>query len=495
MHAYAQGLRLSRAGRHLEAIACFEEALLLKPDDPATLFALGNTAQALGLNRPAAEFFGRVLAQEPGRIEALVNLANLLRLEGRFDAARALLEPWVARHPDNPDLLLTLGSTWRESGDYERAEQCYRAALGVCPGFAAALSNLADLLADDGDFGTARTLYDRALKASGGDPQIRLNRAILHFLAGNLKDGWRDYAARALVRGKVPICDLKLPEWRGEPLKPQARLLVRAEQGIGDQLMFMSVLPDLLAQGQVILECDPRLVGLAARSFPSALVRPQSLSSIKGAVHAEYGWLKSMGGATNVCLVGSLPRWLRRNLDAFPKDHVFLKSEPAERARWETVFAGQGPRPRIGLCWRSGKSGGHRSAQYAPLSAWGEFLRTLDGTLVCCQYGASEEEIAHLEALSGRRILVPAGLDQKQELDRTAAMLAALDVLASAPTAVAWLGAGLGIPTLKLLHDKSWTTFGQAYEPFAPSCRCVMPGTRGDWNDVFARARAIIAQL
>ena len=61
------------------------------------------------------------------------------------------------------------------------------------------------------------------------------------------------------------------------------------------------------------------------------------------------------------------------------------------------------------------------------------------------QYDAGAEEIAELERLSGRRIFVPPGLDQKNELDRTCAMLSALDILVSAPTAVSWLGAGAGL--------------------------------------------------
>ena len=76
---------------------------------------------------------------------------------------------------------------------------------------------------------------------------------------------------------------------------------------------------------------------------------------------------------------------------------------------------------------------------------------------------------------SGRKIFVPPALDQKNELDRAAAMLSALDILVSAPTAVSWLAAGAGTRTLKLLYDTSWTAFGQSYEPLAPSCHCVMP--------------------
>jgi Flp pilus assembly protein TadD len=495
-HAYAQGLKLSSEGRHFEAISCFETALAAQPDDAAVLFALGNTAQALGMHQPAAEFFRKVLAQEPGRIEALINLANLLRTQGQFEAARALLEPALARHPESPELRLTMGSTWREAGDREQAKHFYRAALELRPDYDLALSNLADLLAGDGDFEIARTLYDRALKAGNGHAQIRLNRAILHFQMGNLAEGWRDYAARTEIPNKVPATDLKLGEWRGTPLE-RTRLLVRAEQGVGDQLMFMSLIPDLLAragQGQVILECEKRLTPLAARSFPGALVRPQSLTTVNGVIKADYAWLKKDGGANAVTLMGTLPRWLRKTLNAFPKENVFLTPDPQEQARWKNIFAALGPSPLTGICWRSGKSGGHRSVQYAPLEMWGAFLRDLPGGVVSCQYDGTAEEIAALEQASGRRIFVPPALDQRNELDRTAAMLSALDCVVSAPTAVSWLAGGVGVRTIKLSYHVNWTAFGQAYEPFAPACIAVGPKRPGDWHEAFAKIAAVIAQ-
>jgi Flp pilus assembly protein TadD len=88
--AYHSGLQLSAQGRYAEAIAQFEQALAVRPDDTGVLFALGNTAHQLGLGSAAEQFYRRVLALEPSRLEALVNLANLLRAAGQFDAA----PPW-----------------------------------------------------------------------------------------------------------------------------------------------------------------------------------------------------------------------------------------------------------------------------------------------------------------------------------------------------------------------------------------------------------------
>jgi len=175
-------------------------------------------------------------------------------------------------------------------------------------------------------------------------------------------------------------------------------------------------------------------------------------------------------------------------LEAFPNPHAFLLPDAQERARWRSVFEKNG-RKIVGISWRSGRfDGGDRALQYAPLKAWAEFMRGVDATFVCAQYAHAEEEIAALQRLSGRQIVVPQGLDQKQELDRTCAMLSALDVLVSAPTAVSWLAAGAGVRTLKLMYDHSWTAMGQDHEPFAPACECVCPVSPGDWPDVFQQA-------
>ncbi len=497
--AYDQGQQHSAAGRHAEAIGCYEQALAADAADTRTLFALGNTAKILGMPGPAEEFFRKVLALDPGRVEALVNLANLLRSMGQYEAVKSLLEPAVARQPDSAELWLTLGSTYRELDDAETAADYYRRALVLKPDYPLALGNLADLIADQGDLDAALSLYDRALKADSGNAQARLNRAVLHFLKGNLKDGWRDYAARLKVPNKVPVPQHGLAKWSGDSLK-RTRLMVTAEQGVGDQIMFASTFGDLCARaaqdgGHIILECEPRLETLFARSFPAATVRPWDVETRAGETVARYDWLKSAGGANAAIEMGTLPRYLRRTLESFPDRNAYLNPDMGQTILWQGALASLGSGPVIGLCWRSGKSGGGRSLQYAPLEAWAAFLRDCPGTLVCAQYDAMPDEVALLEALSGRDILVPDGIDQKNELDRTASLLAAMDCVVSAPTAVAWLAAAIGTPTFKILYDTSWTSFGRLHEPFAPACTCVMPDARGNWADVFAKTKDAIAQL
>jgi hypothetical protein len=314
---------------------------------------------------------------------------------------------------------------------------------------------------------------------------------------GRLKDGWRDYHARFAAADPPLHYTHDLPRWTGKPI-PGKRLLIAAEQGLGDQLIFAGVIGEAIACAQarhVLIECEARLVPLLARSFPGAQVLPLKVVQENGARVMRYDWLPEAGGADLAIEMGGLPELFAQTVADEPAPLAHLRPDAPEAARFRQWLSSLGTKPCVGIAWRSAKLGGQRALQFAPRSAWAKFLENLDVNLVSLQYDATASELAELGARAAQPIAVPSGLDQKNELDRLAALIAGLDAVVTAPTAVSALAPAVGTPTLKILFDRSWTALGRSFEPLAPACQLIRPDKPGDWPQVFARAHETLAEI
>ncbi len=494
---YRAGLAFLDAHDLPSAVAAFESALADNPGperQAAILFALANTARKMSHAAAAESFYHRVLAMEPGRIEAVVNLSNLLRAQERLADAQALLARALESNPSAYELWLSLGHVMRDSGDVANARTFFDEAFRIAPGSSAVRASLADLLVDLGDAKGALAHYDAALRREPGNARVRFHRALVLLSEGEVEKGFRDYAARFRAGDRPLRYTHGLKPWTGRSI-PGKRLFITAEQGLGDQLIFARLIHDAIARAQashVLIECEERLVPLFTRSF-RATAMPLSVTEEGGQRVMNHPGLAAAGGADLAIEMGSLPGLMRLHMDDGP--HAFLRADAKEARGWRAWLNALDGEKKVGICWRSGNMRGQRSLQFAPREAWAGFLTTPHCTLVNLQYDATTDEIAALSAAAGRPIHVPPALDQKHEIDRTAALITGLNAVVTAPTAVSAIAAAIGTPTFKLLYDRSWTGLGHEIEPLAPACRLIRPDWPGDWAQVFAKAREALQSL
>lgn len=492
---YNEGIHHLERHRLAPAIAAFEAALAANPPphrQAAVLFALATAARRMGQARTAEDFYHRVLMIEPGRREAVVNLSNLYREGGKLQDAQSMLATALDADPGAPELWLSLGHVMRAGGDVDRARTFFAEAVRLKPGYAQALGSLADLLVDFGETAAALDHYDAALRKDPHNAQLHLHRGLVLLSEGRTSEGWRDYAWRFKAAGKPLRYTHNLKAWDGRPLGERS-LLIAAEQGLGDQLIFASLLGAAIERAKakaVFIECEKRLVPLFQRSFPDAHVHEMVLREDADAHTIDYAWLTREGGARAATAIGSLPALLGiPDGDSGDAPMAYLRPDPAQWRLFKEMLAAAGPPPYTGIAWRSGKMTGQRALQFAPLADWTAFAKDLEGTLVSLQYDASAEELDAFSSARGRPIFHPA-FDQKNEIDRMAALTAALDLVVTAPVAVSAISSAVGTTTLKILFDRSWTALGTSYEPLAPACRHIRPDRPGNWADVFARAAA-----
>jgi len=490
---------LARAGRLEDALELLDGARTKDPTNADIVLGLARVARRMSMPEAASRCAAAALDLAPEKIEAVVEHSIALRSLGEHTEAVELLRAHIGRCPERAELWLALANTVHEQGEIAAAEEFLREALRLNPRSAEARANLADILFDRGEAASALELYAEAIKRAPRHAQMRFNRALALLYSGDLKAGWRDYEARLEIEdrrierrfaGKSPT------RWDGGPRRARS-LLVMAEQGLGDQIFFASLVPKLIErdEGPLIVECEPRLVALFARSFAPARVHACRPLREGGRIHVDYDWLEDAGGADLSIELASLARLLKPELGTVPEIYAPLVADPEEAETWRRWLAGLSTKPKVGVCWRSGKRGGLRDLQYAALSHWRALLEGTDAEFILCQYDDHAEEITELEA-SGRKLHIPPRIDQKQEIDRLAALLSSLDAVVSAPTVVAMLAAAVGTPTIKLTYSGSWTTLGHTREPFLPASEVIRPTRAGDWAEAFARAQsALLAVL
>lgn len=490
---YNDGILHLEHHRLVKAIECFEAALAANPPphrQAAVLFALATAARRMGHARAAEDLYSRVLTLEPARHEAIVNLSNLYRESGKLQEAQNVLAHALEADPGVPELWVSLGHVMRAAGDLERAHTFFSEAIRLKPTYALALGSLADLLVDFGQTDAALEHYNTALRKDPQSARLHLHRGLVLLSEGRIAEGWRDYTWRFKAADKPLRYTHNVKAWDGRALEGR-NLLICAEQGLGDQLIFASLFGPAIEKAHartVFIECEPRLVAPFQRSFPDAQVRPMKLQETGEARIFDHAWLAGAGGASAALAMGDLPAVLGpAAFTGGAAPYAYLRPDPNAWRDFARLLRASGPGPYIGVCWRSGNLSGQRALQFAPFEDWTRFARDLPGTLVSLQYDATPEELGAFAA-EARPLFVPP-FDQKNEIDRLCALTAALDLVVTAPTAVSAISSAIGTTTLKILFDRSWTALGQTYEPLAPACLHMRPDRPGNWADVFAKAR------
>src|SRR5690606_27533843 len=165
---------------------------------------------------------------------------------------------------------------------------------------------------------------------------------------------------------------------------------------------------------------------------------------------------------------GSLPLYLRRTAEEFPKQHSFLVPDESLVQMWRERFAALGPGLKIGISWRAGGKPQERRKRMIPLELWKSVLTTPGVHFVNLQYSDSSEEIAEVERELGVRIHDWEEGDPLVDMDGFAARIAALDLVISVGNATVHMAGAVG--------TRAWTLL-----PMVPSWRWMVEGEQSPW--------------
>ncbi len=482
-HHLMRGLRamvLLKLGRAEEAKT---EAEFVLAADPAMSMAdkvLGMYFDSKKQFDQAEVHFRRVIQLKPEDHEGYALLGKILIEQEREAEARVMLKQAIKLNPRAPAPFYLMGSLLRRSCRFRTGFSFFRHAHRLDPLSEAVNINYAVGLADTGQVHEAIRILRAYLEKHPDSAQTRFNLANFLLLIGQLDEGWMNYEARRVL---YTFGDLPFPDWQGEPFGNKT-IVVRAEQGIGDEIWCASMFDDLIKLGgQCFIECEPRLYTLFSRSFPTATFLPKQ----KGKMLLPADHLPDLKTFS-----ASLPRWLRGDFSKFPGKVGFLTPDPGRAEFWRWRLAQLGNGLKVGISWRSVMTKGTRRDNYTTLDEWGEIFETPNAVFINLQYGECQDELDEAAALFGVEIVNFKDIDLKDALEDVAALISELDVVVAPCNAVGAFGGALDVPVLQFMTNSGWNCLGKDYDPWYPSVRVFFRAWDRDWSEAL---RAVAVDL
>ena len=414
-----------------------------------------------------------VIAAAPRFAGARYNLGVVLSERGRFGPAIREFEAALKLQPDYAAASIGLGATFDRVGDGARAEAALRHAVALDAGSAPLWRRLGDVLRGMGQLAAARDAYDRAIALDPADAAARFGRGFVRLLEGDLPAAWEDYEFRPSQRG-VPDPALA-PRWRGEDPAGK-RLLLYAEQGLGDTIQFLRYVPLLAARGaRVLLAIPVPLMPLAAGlEGVFALVEPAP----------------RLPPFDACCPLPSLPLMFRTGIDTLPQPLPYLVAPPDRLAFWQQRL-GRHDGLTVALVWAGNPEHPNDHNRSLGLNEIAPLFDLAGVRWLLLQKGVAQEE------LRPRRGAVQGLGDALRDFADTAAVMSCADLVISVDTAACHLAGALARPVWTLLPfapDWRWMP-GRDDTPWYPGMRLYRQPRRGDWQGVVGRLAADLAAL
>ena len=394
-------------------------------------------------------------------IKAAQLYLNCLLDLGKADIVIKETEEILKESPDDKVILVSRASALRSAMDEEAAKRELDKLIEKFPDEPVVHRIKADLL---GDRSTRNALpyYEKALALSvenkgKPDPAIQWNMSLHLLRARKLEQGWECWEQGfhpivGTMGRNLPkrITDMPRAD-NGKKLDKNKWTIICAEQGIGDQILFMHSMNEAIEElGKVLYITEKRMYPIIKRSFPNMEVAAQGVT---------YDWTRNSLEKNGYIPLGSIPRRHRKTVEAYKNHRVpFLRANKNlyEKYKSHLKKIADG-RPIIGISWKGGYWQIQRKTKELELSNWEPIFKR-NALYVNLQYGDITEEIRYLKGKNHDLVLFPE-LDFKVHIDEWVAIAGACDGIISISTALVHFAGAIG-----------------------QKVAVVMPGEQGPWH-------------
>ena len=484
------GVILWKQGKLDESIQAYQNAIEIQPNYAETYNNLGNAIQEQGKLDESIQAYQNAIEIQPNYAEAYNNLGNALQEQGKLDESIQAYQNVIEIQPNYAEAYNNLGNALQEQGKLDESIQAYQNAIEIQPNYAEPHNNLGNALREQGKLDESIQAYQNAIEIQPNyaEPHNNLGQTLL--LKGDLHQGWKEYEWRWKCKDfSSEIRYFPQVLWDGSDLNGKS-ILVWTEQGVGDQIMFASMLDDLLQmETNIITDCDIRLIPLFKRAFPKIQIFPRDNPPAQQLLDTNIDYQIP---------IGSLGRWLRPNQNDFKrKNQSYLQACPEKTSKLKTKYKKlAGNKPLIGISWKS-RNQNFGEAKSTSLKLWTSILSRQDYFFINLQYGNVKHEVEeHISNKNDISIYLDNDIDSLENLDDFAAQIAALDLVISTSNATVHMAGALGKKVWNLLrYMPSWRWMLNKRDTlWYPSMKLFRQNRIGNWLSTFAEVELALDQ-
>jgi tetratricopeptide (TPR) repeat protein len=480
----AAGAKALHAGRTEDGLRRYVAAIAMVPTSADVAALYGVALRFAGRLQDAQRELIRAISLDPQRADSYTQLAQTyVTVKDHAQAANAFLAAAT--------LLDTNAIAWRDAAEALRLSHrlpdglaIARRAAALAPDEPSIANTLALLLHRNDLIDEALAVCERVYTIAPDDRNLSLTYAMLLRTVGRYAQGW------ALHERRLELPELTqrpfppgTPRWDGTPLAGR-HLLVRGEQGMGDQVQFARWCMNLQQShgaGRVTLQCAAPLVRLLTTLAGVDEIVPATGAAPAHDLHVDIMSLPHLLGSGNDMRPSVVPY-----LTA-PSDNVALAAQLAPR-RAGTL--------RIGFVWAGTPLHTEDRSRSAPLSVLLPAVLRRNVELVILQQGSGRDQLDALDP--GFRATLLDVADRCLDLADTAQAITACDLVLTVDTSVAHVAGALGVPTWVMVACPAEWRWGRERTDsmFYPSVRLFRQARVGDWSAVVtALDQAISARI
>jgi len=473
-----RGNALKELKRFDEALASYDEAIAIDPSHVGAHSNRGIVLKELKRFDEALASYDEAIMLKPEYVDAYSNRGNLLQELKRFNEALASYDEALAIDPNHAGAYSNRGSVLQDLNRFYEALASYDRAIVLNPNHAGTFSNRGVVLQGLKRIDEALASYEQALKIDPNLITAHYNLSLFNLMRGNFKAGWQGYEWRWLNKefDSEPLKSNK-PAWDYQ--KTEQRLLVWAEQGVGDHIFFGSLLSELLEDvPNILVQIDKRLIPIFTRSLPKIKFFPDDIKLMESDYDVHVA-------------IGSLGKYLRNDEEDFlkSKNRFFLSDKKRTQAIRKELSVSK--KLICGVSWKSssGLSGANRSLSLEKLVTIFDPKKI---SLVNLQYGDITEDIDTLKSKTNMELIQYDSIDNFNDLDGFASLIDACDFIVTVDNSTIHLSSALGKKSFLLLsYVSEWRIlFNRNTSPWYPSTRLYRQEKINDWDSVLEKLKA-----